>query len=471
MLSNQDTIAAISTPLGEGGIGIIRISGHKAFQIGEKIFSDGKKQKLSDRTTHTLHHGYITDFQSGEKLDEVMLAVLHAPHTYTTEDMLEINAHGGIWILRRILELILRHGARLAEPGEFTKRAFLNGRIDLTQAEAVADLICSQTNLAEKYAIQQLTGELSKKIEQISHSLLDILSELEIQIDFPEEKLPEQTIDSFHNRIKIILTEIEQLLSSAKFGRAIREGIQTVIIGKPNVGKSSLLNLFLNEPRAIVTPLPGTTRDIITESVALEGIPFIFTDTAGYRDTDDILELEGVKRTKYALTQADILLLLLDSSAFLSRDDEQIYSEAKSIMTGENKNISLIMVLNKSDLPVKLTAIDIEKKWYPYPVISISVLTHQGIDELKQILIQQIPKNTGISATQGLVITNIRHAELLRKTKLSLEHILDELSKGTELECIAADLRDTLYYLGEITGQYITNNLLDRIFARFCIGK
>lgn len=468
----NDTIAAISTPLGEGGIGIVRVSGNEAFGIMEKVFiSDNLQTKIYDLKSHTLHHGFIVDPQTNERLDEVMVALLRAPRTYTTEDMIEINAHGGMLLVQQILQLVLKHGARLAEPGEFTKRAFLSGRIDLAQAEAVVDLIRSQTDLAERCALQQLTGELSKELKSISDQLLDVLAELEAHIDFPEEGLPEHTHQSMQIRIGESKDKINRLLQSAKFGKAIREGVRAAIVGKPNVGKSSLLNILLNEPRAIVTPHPGTTRDTITESVNISGIPFLFTDTAGWRDTDDIAEQEGVRRTQTAIVNSDLLILVLDSSNPLTIEDENIIEQVNNVIKQQKEKISLVVALNKSDLS---SQINLKSEIYNLQstiIISISALTGAGIEQLKESLVAQVKEGNVSDSTSGLVVTNVRHAELLRKTILVLDQVTEELNKKMEPELISMTLREAMYSLGEITGANITTDLLDRIFSRFCIGK
>lgn len=468
----HDIIAAISTPLGEGGIGIVRISGDEAFGIMEKIFRfDNLKSKISDLKSHTLHHGFIVEPSSGERLDEVMVAVLRAPHTYTTEDMIEINAHGGILIVQRILQLVLKYGARLAEPGEFTKRAFLSGRMDLTQAEAVVDLIRSQTDLAERCALQQLTGELSKELKSISNQLLDVLAELEAHIDFPEEGLPEHTHQSMLIRIVESKNKINQLLQSAKFGKAIREGVRTTIVGKPNVGKSSLLNILLNEPRAIVTPHPGTTRDTITESVNISGIPFLFTDTAGWRETEDVVEQEGVRRTQTAISNSDLLILVLDSSNLLTEEDYLIMNAITQIIQNSGNDISVLLAFNKVDIPKKIKLDALQFYFDRLPAIPISAKTGKGIEQLKELLAAQVKKGTVSDSTSGLVVTNVRHAELLRKVILVLDQVTEELNKKIEPELVSMTLREAMHSLGEITGANITADLLDRIFSRFCIGK
>jgi len=373
------------------------------------------------------------------------------------------------------LQLVLKEGARLAEPGEFTKRAFLFGRIDLTQAEAVVDLIRSQTDLAERCALQQLTGELSKELKLISNQLLDILAELEAHIDFPDEGLPEHTNQSMQERIREVQKKIHQLLQSAKFGKAIREGVRTAIIGKPNVGKSSLLNILLNEPRAIVTPLPGTTRDTITESINISGVPFLFTDTAGWRDTKDMVEKEGVRRTHEAINNSDLLILVLDSSSPLTHDDTTIFKKTQQIVqnrSGINALLpSLVIALNKTDLLTQIELTEVQSGFHGTPIIPISALTGQGIETLKTSLLAQVEEGNVMDSTHTLVITNVRHAELLRKTSVILDQVLEGLLKNIEPECISTDLRETLHLLGEITGANITEDLLNRIFSRFCIGK
>ncbi|MCX7918485.1 MAG: tRNA uridine-5-carboxymethylaminomethyl(34) synthesis GTPase MnmE [bacterium] len=461
----SDTIAAISTPLGESGIGIVRISGVNALAIVSQLFRDAHPQPLHLRPSHTVYHGRIFNPKTNTELDEVVITIFRAPHSYTTEDIVEISAHGSPLVLRQILNLVLSLGARLAEPGEFTKRAFLAGRIDLIQAEAVIDLIQSQTELAQRAALQQLEGRLSEQLRQISHALMDILTEIEAQIDFPEEDIPQGTYPQYLARIHTIQSQLTPLLNSARFGRKLREGVNVPLIGKPNVGKSSLLNAFLQEPRAIVTPHPGTTRDTIHETINLNGIPFEFIDTAGWRETDDVIEQEGVKRTRNALKQADIILVLFDNSQPLSTEDLYIIEQVK--LTG----LPMIAVINKIDLPNNLAQSELFRLLPDIPIVKISAVTGEGIPQLETMLQTLISAGEAVSSADAVWVTNIRHAELLRQSLDALTVVEQDLTQNQAPELIAAELRQAIAKLGEILGTNITADLLDRIFSRFCIGK
>jgi len=462
----KDTITAISTPLGEGAIGIIRLSGPESFAIGDRIFHDRQNIPFLKRENYRLYHGFIKEPQTGEVLDEVLITGMKGPGTYTGEDMLEINAHGGLLVVQRILELTLQEGARLAEPGEFTKRAFLNGKMDLAQAEAVADLIRARTDLAKRCALQQLEGGLSIKLKTISSDLLDLLAELEAHIDFPEEELPHQLYENDRERIQSALNLLQEMLQSARYGKAIREGVRVAIIGKPNAGKSSLLNRFLEEPRAIVTATPGTTRDTITESVSIEGIPFLFTDTAGIRETSDPIEQEGVRRTESAIAKADMVLMVMDSSQPLDIQDKDVLETLKKYTPS-----TCIGIMNKSDLPSSQA----DNKEYLLPIfkslLPLSALTGEGMKELKKAIIE-IVKQGEVAETGGeLILTNVRHAKLMEKTVSDLQRVKESLESNFSPELVSADLREALHHLGEITGESITGDLLNRIFSRFCIGK
>lgn len=474
-----DTIAAISTPLGEGGIGIIRVSGKKAIEVVEKIFRlrSPKKKSLSSVPSHRLYYGYIVDPQTEEIIDEVLVSIMRAPHSYTTEDVVEINAHGGVIILKRILELILKEGeslgVRLAEPGEFTKRAYLAGRIDLAQAEAVATIIRSQTELAAKNACRQLMGALSEKIERISNCLTEKLAEIEASLDFPEEDIPELQFLDLKSNLKYAKKEISQLLNSANFGQIIDTAAITPIIGKPNVGKSSLFNQLVGKKRAIVTPIPGTTRDTINARVNISEIPFEFIDTAGLREACEIIELEGIKRTNEVLEEANLIIFVLDISQSLQKEDLQIINKIKEI----KENNKIIIALNKSDLPQKLDIQIINDILHGVPMVKVSALTGEGIEELKKCLVNQIIQNSGYSfSSESILVTNLRHIELLTRAKRAIERAEEILSrskaKTLEIECISLDIREAINYLNEILGKNITSeDILNKIFSQFCIGK
>lgn len=463
MLNTKDTIAAIATPPGEGAIGILRLSGPESLLIVERVFQGRKIIPMESRESNRLYVGHIQDPDSGETLDEVMLAVFRQPQTYTGEDLVEIQAHGGTFILRRILELLLRQGARLAEPGEYTRRAFLNGRMDLTQAEAVADLIKAQSSLAEKAALSQLGGGLSHTLKSYTSDLLDILAELEAHIDFPEEELPDHLYESDLEKVTSIKEKIKTLLTSARYGKAIREGVRTVLIGKPNAGKSSLLNRLLDEERAIVTPLPGTTRDTITEQVVVDGIPFVLTDTAGIRHTSDVVEKEGVRRSREAISQADLIVLILDQSRPWDEEDQTLLNLIKELAP----QTPVLAALNKSDLPNQLSCQEIPS----CPVVELSALTGNGLTHLRQAMANRVREGQVTDSTSTLMVTNLRHAELLEKTVADLDRVWDGLAHQVSPELISPDLRESLHHLGLITGANATPDLLDRIFSRFCIGK
>lgn len=462
---SNDTIAAISTPLGESGIGVVRLSGAKSVDIVSRFFHDTNPQPLQARASHTVYHGRMIEPESNQEIDEVVLTIFRAPHSYTSEDIIEISAHGSPLVLQQILQLMLWAGARLAEPGEFTKRAFLSNRIDLTQAEAVIDLIQSQTELAQRAAIQQLEGLLSTRIKSISNSLMELLAELEAHIDFPEEEIPITTLTHFNSTLQQVEQHITELLASARFGRKLRKGVKVPLIGKPNVGKSSLLNAFLQEPRAIVTPHPGTTRDTIHETINLAGIPFEFIDTAGWRDTADAIEQEGVKRTQTAVKQADLILLIFDATQHLNSEDYKIIAQVTLF------NIPLLVVINKTDLPTLLTELEMKSVLPKIPILRISALTGDGILALKDAIQTTVTQGEVVSSADKIFITNIRHAELLNRTLQNLFAIEKQITTQEPPEIIAAELREAISHLGEILGTNISADLLDRIFSRFCIGK
>lgn len=460
-----DTITAISTPIGEGGIGIIRISGPLALPITSKLFrrkSPKTFQTLDHIKSYVLAHGYIISPQTKEQFDEVLISIMRSPNSYTKEDMVEINCHGGIMPTKKILELILNQGARLAEPGEFTKRAFLNGRIDLAQAEAVADLISSKTELSLKMAMRQLGGKLSQKIEELRKKLVDLLAEIEASIDFPDDDLDFLSSDEVANKIYKIAGEIEKLIASADEGKLLKGGISVAIIGRPNVGKSSLLNALLKEERAIVTPIPGTTRDIIEEEANIKGIPVRVIDTAGIRDTEDVVERIGVERSKSQLQKADMALLVLDVSEPLATED------IKLIQLCQDRRY--ILVANKCDLPEKFSISELEAIEPKVKIIKVSATEEIGLEELKSAMLNQIFK-VDFSSTESLIISSIRHKDALGKAQSSLKHTLKSLQRRSPPELVAVDLRIALDNLGEIVGKTTTEDILDKIFSQFCIGK
>ncbi len=454
----EDTIAAISTPIGEGGLGIVRISGPRAFSIANKIFS----RKVSRLPSHTAHHGYIIDPRSKERIDEVMLSIFKKPRSFTAEDMVEITGHGGVVPLKKILEVCLSTGARLAEPGEFTKRAFLNERIDLAQAEAVVDIIRAKTEMGLKVALHQLDGELSSKIEGLRQELINLSAHLEAAIDFPEEDVERLKSPQMLLRARKVLKEVRKLLEGAQGGKVLREGIKTVIIGRPNVGKSSLLNALLKEKRAIVTPIPGTTRDIIEEIINIKGIPLKIIDTAGLTTAEGIIEKESINRTRRSLEAADLVLLVMDAATYLSKEDYGIMEDVK--------DKKVIVVINKTDLPEVIEVNEIRKILHDKRIIKVSATKKTGLERLEKMIINLVLQG-GIAPSDRTLVTNIRHKNTLERTKKSLEKMIESIEKDMSAEFISLDLRAALDSLGEITGKTVTEDILDEIFSQFCIGK
>ncbi len=458
---SQETIAAISTPFGESGIGIIRISGLLAETIIEKIFKP--KRGKFPLISHQFHLGDIVDPNQGLPLDEALVVLMKAPRTYTREDMVEIHCHGGYLILQKVLELVMSQGARMAHPGEFTKRAFLNGRIDLTQAEAIIDLIKSKTKEGIDIANQQLKGRLYKEVVALKESLIGHLSLIEAHIDFPEEEI--EAIHQFSMRQALIesIRKIEEWISNYEEGRIFREGISCAIIGKTNVGKSSLLNVLLKQDRAIVTSIPGTTRDVIEEVLNIHGIPVRLMDTAGLRKTRDSIEKEGVVRAKERAANADLILFVLDGSRLLDEDDLEIASEVK-----EKKKV---VIINKKDLPQEISLKGIKQYLSADPIVSISALKNEGIEELKKIIYDSLIQREIRVSPEHLIVANIRHKNLLLETKDSLLRAGNGLEEGISLEFIAFEIRSALNCLGEMVGETTTEEVLNRIFEQFCIGK
>lgn len=459
----NDTIAAVSTPRGEGGIGIVRLSGPDALPIAEKIFRPHRDQlHISEIKTHTLTYGHTVDPETDEPVDEVLVSVMRAPGTYTREDIVEINCHGGSVPLSKVLELALQMGARLAEPGEFTRRAFLNGRIDLAQAEAVADIIRAKTDLSLKVAVGQLEGRLSEEINQIRSDLVELLASVEAAIDFPDEDLDFLPSQEIIGQIDNILKRLESLLATADEGKIIAEGIRGVIIGRPNVGKSSLFNALLREERAIVTHIPGTTRDAIEEFINLDGVALKLTDTAGLRHTDDAIEIESIERTKIHLDNADLLLLVIDASEPLTDDDRELLS-----LISDRR---AIITLNKTDLPQHPNNTDIESLALNKPLVRISAAEETGLHELKSG-IHDLVIHDDVASADAVFVTKVRHKIALRSAVENLEYAKKSAQGETPPELIAVDLRGCLRSLGEIVGETASEEILDQIFSRFCIGK
>jgi tRNA modification GTPase len=465
MSNYDDTISAISTVLGEGAIQVLRISGNKSLEIADKIFIG--KEKLSQMPSHTVRYGFVVDLDTGEIIDEVLATVMLSPRTFTKEDTIEISCHGGIISAKRILNSILKAGARLAEPGEFTKRAFLNGRIDLSQAESVADIIKAKTDLEMKVAFGQLQGKLSNIVESIRSDIEEITAQIEAILDFPDDDIDFSTYESLSIDAERIINELSKLLNVGKEGKIVRDGLKIAIIGKPNVGKSSLLNGFLKEDRAIVTPFPGTTRDSIEEFMNLNGVPIKFIDTAGLRDTQDLIEQEGIRRTKLQIEDADLLLILFDVSQPLDNDDFKLLEEYSN-----QKNV--IFVLNKIDLPRVWEGYFLCCKIQPYnnnvELVEISAKESTGLDNLQNVILNKIFSGN-IPSPEEMFLSNTRHIDAIRRAKESMERAISSIKQNLSGEFVAVDLRSALDALGEITGETTTDDILNRIFNEFCIGK
>ena len=452
-----DTIAAISTPKGEGGIAIIRISGDKSFEILDKIFV--KKNPNANLGFYKLNYGFIKD---GEKtVDEVMAVRLKAPKSYTCEDIVEINCHGGTLVSEKVLELVLRNGARHAESGEFTKRAFMNGRIDLSQAEAVMDIIQGKTEKSVSLSLDQLRGDLRDKVNQFKKALLDITAHVNVVLDYPEEGIDDPLPVELRNNLEKVYEEANRLIDSYDTGKKIKEGIKTVIVGKPNVGKSTLLNALLHEERAIVTHVAGTTRDVIEEIINIKGVPLVLVDTAGIRKTDDIVENIGVEKSKQFIEKADLVLLVLDASKELENEDIEVINQIK-----ENKK-KVIVLLNKIDLnkKINLAGHNLEN------IVEISAKDNIGIEDMQEKIYSYIVEEDVENSSEKLIITNIRHKTALEKTKDAIKNIFETIDMGLPMDLISVDLKEALDSLSEITGEISSEDILDHVFGNFCVGK
>ena len=462
MQTEFDTIAAISTAPGEGAIGIVRISGDLAISIASSIYQCGTK-KLEEQKSHTIHYGHIVDPKSGEIYDEVMVSVLRAPKTFTREDIVEINCHGGIVAINRVLQLVLRMGARLAEPGEFTKRAFLNGRIDLSQAEAVMDFIRAKTDKSMQLAMRQLDGQLSHLIQNLRQEILNTLAQVEVNIDYPEyDDVEEMTLQLLREKTQQVLQGIRALLNTASQGKILRDGLKTAIVGRPNVGKSSLLNVLLREEKAIVTDIAGTTRDTIEEYVNVRGVPLQLIDTAGIRETDDVVEKIGVERSRKALKEADFVLLLLNQSETLQEEDIRLLETTKGMKR--------IILFNKTDLLSKLSKEDIAPYANEEEIVTTSMLNKEGIDQLEEKIAGYFFQGQ-MNERDATYLSNTRHIALLEKAEQALVEVQNGIEMEMPVDLIQIDFTRAWDLLGEITGDSVQDELLTQLFSQFCLGK
>jgi len=458
----MSTIAAISTAPTIGGIGIVRISGKDCFKVLDKIFVPKNSEEIENIKGYTIKYGNIVDYKNDKKIDEVLVSYFKAPKSYTTEDMCEINSHGGIIVVRKILELCLENGAVLAEPGEFTKRAFLNGRMDLVQAEAVIDIINAKSNKELDESVKQLNGGLSEKISQIRKQIMDLMVNIEVSIDYPEYDVEDVAYEEAEKSLKDVKSKLEVLYNSFENGKIIKNGIKTAIIGSPNAGKSSLLNELLKEERAIVTDLAGTTRDIIEEQITIHGIPFVIIDTAGIRDSENKVEQIGIKKSKEAAEKSDIIIAVFDNSKELNDEDENILNLIK--------DKKAIIVLNKTDLKEHNLEINDKIIKANKPIISVSVLKKEGIERIYEELSNTFKTNE-ISLDNEIIVTNIRHKNLIEKTIEHLNQALEILREKMPIDIIAINIKEMLEELGKITGESVSEDIIKEIFSRFCLGK
>jgi tRNA modification GTPase len=474
----EDTIAAISTPLGTGGIGIVRLSGREAIKIADKVFRSPKKKKIKQTPSHRIIYGHIMNPETKDVVDEALVSVMKAPNTYTKEDTVEINCHGGAVPLRRVLELVLEKGARIAEPGEFTQRAFINGRIDLTQAEAVLDVINALTVESQKTAVRQLRGKLSEKIEAIRDRLIELTAFVEAYIDFPEEDIEPISAKEMKKMALQVQKPLRKLIDSSRYGLILREGLKAAIIGRPNVGKSSLLNALLEHDRAIVTEIPGTTRDVIEDYLNIQGLPVNIMDTAGIRSVEDIAEKEGVKRSIRAMEEADLVLIILDGSEALHKADRDLIEKSNAKKT--------IYVINKIDLPQKMKFKSFKRHFHPpisplgkggmkggshspAKIVRVSAKKGTGLNRLKDTIMETVLNGqTGYSPN---IVTNVRHVRALERALASVNSFLQEIPEKTSPELLSIELREALDAIGEILGITTPEDILNRIFSNFCIGK
>ena len=446
--------------MGEGAIAIVRLSGAEAVTIADRLYKG--KQALESVDSHTIHYGHLIDPDTEQVAEEVMVSIMKGPRTFTREDIVEINCHGGLVSVNRVLELVLRSGARLAEPGEFTKRAFLNGRIDLSQAEAVIDLIRAKTDRAMNVALNQMEGRLSTLIATLRQQLLETVAHVEVNIDYPEYDAEEMTQDLLTTQLKQVAKEIEGILITARQGKILREGLSTVIVGRPNVGKSSLLNSLVHENKAIVTDVPGTTRDVIEEYVNVRGVPLRLVDTAGIRETEDLVERIGVERSRERLKQADLILLVLNYNDELTHEDEKLFEAVKGM--------DVIVIVNKTDLDEKLDLTKVKELAEAHPMITTSLKHEQGVDELEQSISELF--FAGEVESQDLTyVSNSRHIALLEQSRRTLDDALGAVEAGMPVDMVQIDITRTWEILGEIIGDTVSESLIDQLFSQFCLGK
>jgi len=458
-----DTIAAISTPLGEGAIAIVRLSGTNAISIANQIFHSPNGKNLLNQASHTIHYGHLVDSETDEIVEEVMLSLMKGPKTFTREDVVEINCHGGIVSVNRVLKLVLINGARLAEPGEFTKRAFLNGRIDLSQAEAVMDLIRAKTDKAMNVALGQMDGRLSRLIKTLRQALLETIAQVEVNIDYPEyDDVEEMTMPLMIKNGMWVKEEIEKLLVTSSQGKILREGLSTAIIGRPNVGKSSLLNSLIQENKAIVTDIAGTTRDIIEEYVNVRGVPLKLVDTAGIRETEDIVERIGVEKSRQVLKEADLILLVLNNAEKLTIEDRRLFEAIEGM--------DVIIIINKTDLPTQIELEEIKQLAGEKRIVTTSLLQEEGIDELEEAIASLFFEGT-IESSDITYVSNARHISLLHAAKETIADAIEAAQNDVPVDMIQIDVTRTWEILGEIVGDTVEESLLDQLFSQFCLGK
>lgn len=475
----QETIAAISTPFGRGGIGIIRLSGDQALDIADRVFK-GKKP-VAQMKTHTINYGKVIDPESCEVIDEALLSVMKAPNTFTRENVAEINCHGGTVVLMRIMDLVLREGAVPAQPGEFTRRAFMNGRLDLSQAEAVIDIINAKTSESSRAAVEQLEGSISARIREVRGKLIELIAHIDVTVDYPEHDIEDVTGSEVYDTVKIITAQLQDILKGFERGRIIREGISAVIAGKPNVGKSSLLNELSGKNRAIVTDIPGTTRDIIEEYIDIKGIPVRIIDTAGIRQTEDMVERIGVEKAEKAITMADLIIVMFDAATELDAEDIGIIEKTSGRKT--------LYVINKIDIVDKKSAdeknvdnsgaeflenrlLEIcgKKSTGDIHIIKVSVKNREGIDSMGDAIYDMFSEG-GAESSNEILLTNIRHKQLMASAASCLDDAVVAYENSIPLDFITIDLRNAADFLGQITGESVSEDVIQEIFSRFCVGK